>query len=81
MSNKYISEHHIKRYKKTKMNFDELLAVNNCKVVSIFFKFAHPFLLLYFLCYPYRQFFMFFFSDVLSGLFYVLLSLVMVPTV
>ena len=61
LSNKYISEHHIKRYKKTKINFDELLAVNNCKVVSIFFKFAHPFLLLYFLCYPYRQFFMFFF--------------------
>ena len=81
LSNKNISEHHIKRYKKTKMNFDELLAVNNCKVVSIFFKFAHPFLLLYFLCYPYRQLFMFFFSDVLSGLFYVLLSLVMVPTV
>ena len=62
MSNKYISEHHIKRYKKTKINFDELLAVNNCKVVSIFFKFAHPCLLLYFLCYPYRQFFMFFFQ-------------------
>ena len=63
------------------MNFEELLAAYNCKAVSILFKFAHPFLLLYLLCYPYRQVFMFFFSDVLSGLFYVLLSLVMVPTV
>ena len=49
------------------MNFDELLAAYSCKAVSIFFKFAHPFLLLYLLCYPYRQVFMF--SDALSGLF------------
>ena len=61
------------------MNFDELLAAYNCKAVSIVFKCAHPFLLLYLLCYRYRQIFMF--SDVLSGLFYVLLHLVMVATV
>ena len=56
-----------------------MLAAYSCKAVSIFFKFAHPFLLLYLLCYRYRQVFMF--SDVLSGLFYVLLRFVMVPTV
>ena len=61
------------------MNFDEMLAAYSCKAVSFFFKFAHPFLLLYLLCYRYRQVFMF--SDVLSGLFYVLLRFVMVPTV
>ena len=61
------------------MNFEELLAAYSWKAVSIFFKFAHPFLLLYLLCYPYSQVFMF--SDVLSRLFYVSLSLVMVPTV
>ena len=61
------------------MNFDEMLAAYSCKAVSIFFKFAHPFLLLYLLCYRYRQVFMF--SVFLSGLFYVLLRFVMVPTV
>ena len=61
------------------MNFDEMLAAYSCKAVSIFFKFVHPFLLLYLLCYRYRQVFMSF--DVLSGLFYVLLRFVMVPTV
>ena len=49
------------------MNFDELLAAYNCKAVSIVFKCAHPFLLLYLLCYRYRQIFMF--SDVFSGYF------------
>ena len=40
------------------MNFDELLAAYSCKAVSVLFKFAHLFLLLYLLCYPYWQFFM-----------------------
>ena len=61
----------ISNVKKTKMNFDELLAAYSCKAVSIFFKFAHPFLLLYLMCNRYRQVFMF--SDVLSGLIYFML--------
>ena len=61
LSNKYITKRHVKPYKKQiKINFEELLAAYNCKAVSVLFKFAHPFLLLYLLCYPYRQFFVFF---------------------